>query len=176
MAKEKEISSSGIADRIYTIPLKKGWLNTRAQGRTNRSVNEIKRFLVRHLKTDDVRISGRLNELVWKRGNSKPPASVKVKVSLKEGIATARLPDEIVIEKKSKKPEPKNKIEELKQKAEDLKAGKKDESKKEADTKAAEQKKEEAEQPKQEIPKKAEEKEGPKAEEKPKKEESNSKQ
>jgi large subunit ribosomal protein L31e len=121
MAKEKETP----VERVYTIPLRKGRSNTPAGKKANRSVNDVKRFVSRHLKTDDVRISTRLNALIWKRGNSKPPARVKVKVSVKEGIATARLSDEIVLEKKKeKKPEPKNKIEELKQKAEEMKAGK----------------------------------------------------
>jgi len=175
MAKERESGSSGVADRIYTIPLRKGWLNTRYHGRANRSVNDIKRFLIRHLKTDDVRISARLNELIWKRGNSKPPASVKVKVSVKGGIATARLPEEVVIEKKDKKPEPKSKIEELKQRAEDMKSGKKDEGKKETKEPITEKIREEV---KESPVKKVREEMVSKSPtvEKPKKEESNSKQ
>jgi large subunit ribosomal protein L31e len=123
MAKDKPASSD---DRIYTIPLRAGWSTVPSHKRANRAVNEIKSFVSKHAKTDETRVSHKLNTYIWKRGNSKPPASVKVKVSVKAGLATARLPDELVIEKKKegKKPVPKNKIEELKQKAEEMKAGK----------------------------------------------------
>jgi len=124
MAKEKQAVP---AERVYTIPLRAGRSSTPAGSKAGRTVNDVKRFVSRHAKADDVKISARLNALIWKRGIRKPPAKVKVKVSVKDGIATARLPDEIVIEKKEKKPsEPKGKIEELRQKAEEMKAGKKD--------------------------------------------------
>lgn len=131
MAKEK---SAIPGDRIYTIPLRRSWSGVPAGQRANRAVNEIKGFLVKHMNAEDVRLSEKLNKLIWSKGNSKPPAKVKVKVSVKEGLAAARLPDEIIIEKKEdkKKPAaPQNKIEELRQKAEAMRS-KKSEDKKES--------------------------------------------
>jgi len=121
MAKEKLAVSS---DRIYTIPLSKRRSKTPLNARAKRTVNDIKRLLEKRAKTDQVKVSPGLNALVWKRGISKPPAKVKVKVSVKDGVATARLPEEIVLEKKAGKKVPKSKIEELKEKADGMKSGK----------------------------------------------------
>jgi large subunit ribosomal protein L31e len=140
MAKEKAASP----DRVYTIPLRKAWIGAPAGKKANMTVNGIKRFITKHTKAGDVRVSMKLNSLVWKRGINKPPAKVKVKVSIKDGVATARLPDEIVIKKKEKKPsaEPKTKMEELKQKAEQMRS-KKDDKKEAKPVAKTESKKEE---------------------------------
>jgi large subunit ribosomal protein L31e len=117
MAKEKAVES---VERVYTIPLRRGWSKAPANIRTNRAVNDIKRFLSKHVKVDDVKVSPRLNGLLWKRGSSRPPASVKVKVSVEEETVTARLPDEVVVEKKG---ESKGRLEGLKDKAKALQGG-----------------------------------------------------
>jgi len=49
----------------------------------------------------------------------KPPSRIKVKVSVKDGVVTARLPEEIEIKKEEKK----GKLEGLKKKAEAIKKG-----------------------------------------------------
>jgi large subunit ribosomal protein L31e len=91
------------SERVYTIPLRAGFLKTRRQDRANRSARMIRGFLSKHVEAGEIKISPRLNQILWKRGNSKPPPSVKVKVRVDDGIATARLPDELVIEKKPEK-------------------------------------------------------------------------
>ena len=142
------------AERIYTIPLRREWLKQTRIQRSNRAIHAIQNFLTRHLKATEVKISPRLNELVWKRGAEKPPAKVRVKASKDaEGVVTARLPEEMVI-----KEEPKTgKLEGLKEKV----AGKAE--------KPAEISPEAEEKPKpKEVPKTEE---GPKPEEKAQKEE-----
>ncbi|RLI96689.1 MAG: hypothetical protein DRO99_04060 [Candidatus Aenigmatarchaeota archaeon] len=101
-------------ERMYVISLKRDWQKTRRDGRANRSVNVIREYLEKHLKTDNIKISSKLNESLWKRGNSKPPAKVKVKVTESDDVFTVRLPDEVVIEKKEEK---KSKVAGLKERA-----------------------------------------------------------
>ena len=98
MAKEKT-GSGNPEERIYTIPLRRAWMKVPMQTRSNRAVNVVIEFLSKHMKTDDVRVSEKVNSLIWKRGPKKPPASVKVKVSMEGGFVMARLLDEAVIKK-----------------------------------------------------------------------------
>jgi large subunit ribosomal protein L31e len=117
MAKETDS-----AEKIYKIPLTRGWLKAPTKTRANRAVNDIKRYLEKHTKAEQVKVSQKVNELVWRKGIKNPPSSVRVKVIIKDGIATARLPDEKIIEKKVEKP--KGRLEGLKEKAQAVQQGK----------------------------------------------------
>ncbi|MBI4020781.1 MAG: hypothetical protein HY369_00910 [Candidatus Aenigmarchaeota archaeon] len=93
-----------MADRVYTIPLRASWVVHPRISRVNRSVNVIRAYLERHAKVDEVKLSAGINEYLWISGAKKPPGAIKVVVSVKEGIAHARLPEEKVAlpEKKGK--------------------------------------------------------------------------
>ncbi len=116
MAK-KETSVS--EERIYVIPIRREWLKVPRNQRGKRAVNAIRNFLSRHMHSDDIRLSQKLNERIWKSGIKKPPSKVKVKVSVKDGMVTARLPEEIEITKGEKK----GKLEGLKKKMGGIKKG-----------------------------------------------------
>jgi large subunit ribosomal protein L31e len=116
MAK-KETSVSG--ERIYVIPIRSEWLKVPRNRRGKRAVSAIRNFLSRHMHSDDIRLSQKLNKRIWKSGIKKPPSRVKVKVSVKDGVVTARLPEEIEIKKEEKK----GKLEGLKEKAKAIKKG-----------------------------------------------------
>lgn len=116
MAK-KETSVS--EERIYIIPIRREWLKVPRNQRGKRAVNVVRNFLSRHMHSDDIRLSQKLNERIWKSGIKKPPSKVKVKVSVKDGIVTARLPEEIEITKGEKK----GKLEGLKKKMVGVKKG-----------------------------------------------------
>lgn len=131
-------------ERVYTIPLRKEWVKQSRIRRVPRTVRVIREFLKRHTKAEEVKLSTGLNEFLWLHGAKKPPGKVKVKVSVEEGKAFARLPEEEKVEKIAKK-------------------GKKEPAKEEP--KKAEEKKEEA---KKEAPEKEEK--GERKEEKPKEE------
>ena len=90
-------------ERIYNIPLRSVWLKQTRIQRTNRAVSHIRAFLLRHMHAEKVKVSQPLNEFLWRRGVKKPPAYVKVKVKLEDGVATARLPEEKEIEKVKEK-------------------------------------------------------------------------
>ena len=68
-------------ERTYVIPLRKGWLKAPRYRRAKKAVNTLKEFLVRHMKSDDVRLMPELNLEIWKHGMKNPPSRVKVNVS-----------------------------------------------------------------------------------------------
>jgi len=61
------------------IPLWKAWAAPR-QKRAERSVNVLKEFLKKHLKSENILISSELNEILWKSGAKRPPRKLMVKV------------------------------------------------------------------------------------------------
>ncbi len=93
--------------RQYTIPLLKDRRNVSRNERCRRAVFCIRRFVERHMKVADVRISENLNKEIWKINIAKPPSKVKVAITVTEGIACVRLHDEPepkLLEKKMKAP------------------------------------------------------------------------
>jgi large subunit ribosomal protein L31e len=142
------------SERLYTIPLRGESLKSPRVKRANRAVHTIQSFLKRHMKSDTVKVSQKLNETVWVRGIHKPPQKIKLKAMKKEGIIYAMLPDETFDVKKKEKPKeegaPKTA---LQKKAEELS----EKLKKEKESKAAKPA-ETSEQAKEE-PKKEEDKE-----------------
>ncbi len=120
-------------ERLYTVPLGKAYEYTRTK-RARRSVSLLRQFLIRHMKSVNVRISEQLNEFLWARSMQKPPRKVKIKV-VKEGDSVlASLPDEkpkpARKKKMTKAPEPK-KEEKKEESKKEGKAEKKEEPKKE---------------------------------------------
>jgi large subunit ribosomal protein L31e len=79
-------------ERTYTIPLRKGWLKASRYRRAKKAVNTVKEFLVRHMKSEDVRLGTHLNLEIWKHGMKNPPSRVKVNVSKDDkGVVRAEL-------------------------------------------------------------------------------------
>ena len=75
-------------ERKYIIPLRQGWLKVPIYKRTARAVREVKTFLAKHMKVEDVRIGRNLNMALWTDGNKNPPHKVEVfvkKFETKEG-------------------------------------------------------------------------------------------
>ncbi len=67
-------------ERVYTINLSKVVL-TPMNKRSNRAINMIKAFAVKHMKSNDVKIDRELNELIWAQGIRTPPRRVRVKIT-----------------------------------------------------------------------------------------------
>lgn len=87
--KKKEAESPKEAEpKIMTIPLRDAFTAPRKK-RARKAVSIVKRYLLRHLKDDDIKISAKLNEALWARGIEKPPRKIRVKVTEEEGIRQA---------------------------------------------------------------------------------------
>ena len=117
MAEEK------ILERTYNVPLRKEFLKVPKYKRAKKAVKALKQFLVKHMKSDDVKIGRYLNDEIWKHGIKNPPHHVKLNaVKDKEGLVTAELvgaPEEKKEEdekkEETKKVEEKPKVEEKKE-------------------------------------------------------------
>ena len=76
-------------EREYVIPLRRAWINVPEYKRARKAVMAIKIFIAKHMKVidrnlDNVKLDVYLNNELWFRGHSKPPARIKVK-AVKEG-------------------------------------------------------------------------------------------
>lgn len=65
--------------RIYTINLSKAWLTPKHK-RTDRVVNMIKEFAIKHMKSSQIKIDQELNRYIWKKGKTNPPRKVRVRI------------------------------------------------------------------------------------------------
>lgn len=146
-------------ERAYNVPLRKEWLKAPRYKRAKKAIAALRKFLIRHMKSDNISIGKNLNEEIWKHGIKNPPHHVKINV-LKEddGKVYAELigypvkPEIKAVEKKEeeKKEEKPKEIEEkeknLEEKREEIKKEKEEEAKKkEKIIKQLEEKKEKAE-------------------------------
>src|SRR3989338_8612422 len=104
MAKAAETKT---LERIYNIPLRREYLKVPRWKRTKKAVVAVKEFLVRHMKSPDVKLEKELNHALWHHGIRNPPHYVKVTVRKDEkGIVRAAL---FGVEEKGSSPEKKEK-------------------------------------------------------------------
>src|SRR5579872_2174864 len=88
MSEQEEIQ------RVYTVPLARAWITARHR-RTRRAVNILREFAEHHMKSSEIKIDTELNEELWKRGITKPPRRITVKMEKDEdGVVTISLPKE----------------------------------------------------------------------------------
>ena len=74
-----------VEERIYTVPFRKVWITARDR-RAAKATRVLRQFVMRHMKTEDVKISNEINEVLWARGIQKPPRKVRIRaVKDKEG-------------------------------------------------------------------------------------------
>ena len=79
-------------ERVYTVPLSKAWIAPRHR-RVVRAVNMLREFAGRHMKSEEIKIDSELNETLWKRGITRPPRRITVKMTKDEdGLVTISLP------------------------------------------------------------------------------------
>ncbi|MBI2130587.1 60S ribosomal protein L31 [Candidatus Woesearchaeota archaeon] len=91
MAKKKE-ASKNVLEREYVIPLRRHVLGVPYYRKAKKAVIEIRLFIARHMKSENVSIGKYLNEHVWLHGMKNPPKKVKVTaVKDSEGKVTVEL-------------------------------------------------------------------------------------
>lgn len=134
-------------EREYIIPLRREFIKKPYYKRSRRAAITIKQFIAKHMKvaerdTDKVKLDVYLNNEIWARGKSNPPAKIKVR-AVKEGdivnVTFAEMPEYVkfVKSKAERRHKPSEKLKE-----------KPVEAKPEEGTKTEEQKKDEAEKEK----------------------------
>ena len=80
-------------ERVYIIPLR----DVKRVPRTIRSpkaVRIVREFLMKHMKSEDIKIDNSVNEKIWERGIQKVPPKIKVKATKEEdGFVSVTLVD-----------------------------------------------------------------------------------
>ena len=80
-------------ERIYTIPLRDAKDLVRSR-RANNAVRDVRRFLTRHMKTEDVWLDNEVNELLWARGKFRIPSRIRVRATrFSDGVVEVTLPE-----------------------------------------------------------------------------------
>ncbi|MHC1568279.1 MAG: 50S ribosomal protein L31e [Candidatus Syntropharchaeia archaeon] len=77
-------------ERIYTIPLKNAKKAPRWK-RSKRAIKEVRDYLSRHMKSEEVYLDPSINEKIWERGAQKPPSKIRVKARIEDGVVKAEL-------------------------------------------------------------------------------------
>lgn len=67
-------------ERIFNVPLRKGFLKAVRYKKTKKAMTTLKEFLAKNMKVEmsEVRVGKKLNLKVWERGIKNPPHHVKV--------------------------------------------------------------------------------------------------
>lgn len=93
-------------ERTYVVPLRRGWLKAPRYKRAKKAVNTLRAFLIRHMKSEDIRLLPALNIAIWTHGIKNPPSRVKINVQKDDkGVVKAQLfgvPFEKKVEPKAK--------------------------------------------------------------------------
>ena len=111
MAKKEE-GPKIVLEREYNVPLRREFLKTANWKRTKKAAKALREFLVKHMKSDNVKIGKYLNEEVSKRRKN-PPGKIKIRIDGEKGKYKAEL---INAPKEEVKKEEKGKVEKLKEK------------------------------------------------------------
>ena len=83
---EAEEEIEVVEEKIYTIPLRHVWVVTPRGRRAPRAVRDVRDFVARHMKAEEVAISNEINSAIWSRSINKPPRKITVRaVKDKEG-------------------------------------------------------------------------------------------
>lgn len=80
-------------ERVYTIPLRHAHHGKRSK-RADRAVRDVRTFLTRHMKSDNIWISGDVNETLWARGKYTIPSKIRVRATrFNDGVVEVTLPE-----------------------------------------------------------------------------------
>jgi len=94
-----------VLERTYNVPLRKQYQKAPTWKRTERAVTGLRAFLIRHMKSENVKIGKELNDKLWLHGIKNPPHHVKITVTKDEkGLVKAEL---FGVKKEEKKTEKK---------------------------------------------------------------------
>lgn len=89
-------------EKQYVIPLRKELNKVACYKKTKRAIGEIRKYIIKHMKVEDVKIGKNLNYKIWEHGIKNPPHKVKVKAIKEDNYARVELP-EFEFEKKQEK-------------------------------------------------------------------------
>jgi len=72
-----------VEERVYTVPL--GPIRAgRGYRRTPRAIKALRRYVMKHMKTNRVNLTKEVNEQLWKRGIRMPPRRLRIRAARNE--------------------------------------------------------------------------------------------
>ena len=81
-------------EHVYIIPLRDARRMPRWK-RSNGAIKDIRKYLAKHMKSEDVKLDKGINEKVWSRGAEKPPSKIRVRaMKMEDGQVQAELAGE----------------------------------------------------------------------------------
>tara|TARA_B100000315_G_C14296040_1_gene459586 strand:+ start:53 stop:598 length:546 start_codon:yes stop_codon:yes gene_type:complete len=161
MAKKEEAPKM-VLERVYNVPLRKEFQKVASWRKTEKAVSALRKFISKHMKSDNVILGNYVNQKLWQNGIKNPPHHVKVNAQKDEkgrvSVELVELPGKAKreleeLKKEDKKKEEKKKEEEAKAKEAEKKPEEKAPETK--DEKAKVEEKEELKEIKKEMPKQA---------------------
>ena len=72
-------------EKIFTIPLREVFEKPRTKRASNATII-VREFLVKHMKSENVKLGKSVNEALWKRGIQKPPRRIRVHAVKEEDV------------------------------------------------------------------------------------------
>lgn len=110
---EKKKTPKIILEREYNIPLRRRFINVPRYKRTKKAVKTLKEFIIKHMKSDNIKIGNYLNLHLWRNGIKNPPHHVLVVAKKNdEGLVSVELKGAPIKEEKEGKKEAAEKKEE----------------------------------------------------------------
>ncbi|TAJ44819.1 50S ribosomal protein L31e [Methanofollis fontis] len=83
-----------LKEQIYVVPLRNARRAPRWK-RCNVAVKDIRAYLARHMKSEEIKLDSSINEKVWERGSKKPPSHIRVRaMKFEDGQVQAELAEE----------------------------------------------------------------------------------
>ncbi|ADN36601.1 Ribosomal protein L31e [Methanolacinia petrolearia DSM 11571] len=83
-----------LKEQIYVIPLRDVKRAPRWK-RSPRAIKEIREFLAKHMKSEDIKIDKSINEKIWEHGCEKPPRKIRIRaMKFEDGQVQAELAEE----------------------------------------------------------------------------------
>jgi len=81
-------------EHVYIIPLRDARRMPRWK-RANGAIKDIRKYLAKHMKSEDVKLDRGINGEVGSRGSSKPPSKIRVRaMKMEDGQVQAELAPE----------------------------------------------------------------------------------
>ena len=75
-----------VEEKTFTIPVARLGYATDRGHRAPKAVRDVRAYVARHMKAEEVSISNEINQAIWERGINKPPRKITVRaVKDKEG-------------------------------------------------------------------------------------------
>lgn len=70
-----------VLERTYNVPLRKEYQKVAYWKRTKKAVTAMRQFIIKHMKSENVKLGKELNDKLWQHGIRNPPHHVKITVT-----------------------------------------------------------------------------------------------